>query len=232
MLTLPSEYWIQNGVLLLKISNHQLGFFKCNKMLKTCSNEKDFTKLSVRFKTIHKTKKITSSFWNTTNLKMFDTFSFLVGLWFCPVNKTRTSCVGVPISPPEWREPVQHTLPALGFHFHSPLLRWNAMPLHSFQYFPPFPVSSEVYIQWAPVLQFYSFPDKNVPSLGIRSSPWWWTREQQPQAQTIPICLSFENTRMQLTKAATDPNLWLVTCNYRRWLSQLARQLLIPAQKT
>lgn len=57
LLTLPFEYRIQNGVLLLKISNHRLGFCKCNKRLKTCGNEKDFRKLSfLRFKTIHKTK--------------------------------------------------------------------------------------------------------------------------------------------------------------------------------
>lgn len=40
---------------------------------------------------------------------MFVTFSFLVGLWFCPVNKTSTSCVGSANLTPRMEGAPQHT---------------------------------------------------------------------------------------------------------------------------
>lgn len=219
MLTLPFEYWIQNGVLLLKISNHQLGFLKCNKMLKTCSNEKDFTKLSfLRFKTIHKRKK--NNFFLLKYCKFENVwYIFLFGWTVIFVLSTKCVPAALAFQFHHWNGGSMHsTLQALGFHFHSPLLRVMQCPFipsntsHLFQFSVRYISSSRFTVSLT----------KMSPQSVIRSSIW----------HTLSPSVSVLTTLGRSWPVTTDCTLWLVTCNYRRWLSQLARRLLIPAQKT
>lgn len=171
-------------------------------------------------------QKITTSFWDTVHLKMFDTFSFFgwAVILSCQQNVYRLLWSSNPTTGTEDACAARFLFWGSTLIFPSSV--WTQCPIILFSTSHLFHFS----VRYISSFHFKVSLTRMSPHLvseaayGDDPERSHLCGDRHKLSPSVSVL-----TTLGLGWPKSLQTLWLVTCNYRRWLSQLAKQLLIPA---